>query len=67
MKLARFAPLLSALLIGALAAPAFAQVANSTVIPEPGEVGLLLLGVAGLVIGRAVAARREVRREDDEA
>ncbi|CAN5242570.1 hypothetical protein BH09PSE3_BH09PSE3_13530 [soil metagenome] len=40
---------------GAAAAPALSM--SSIPIPEPGEVGLFLLGVIGLMIGRRASRR----------
>lgn len=52
--------MLSAIVITVLtAAPAFAQANGGTAIPEPTDGVLFAIGLAGLIIGRWVAKRKE--------
>lgn len=47
------------------ATPAWAQAAG-TPVPEPSDIALFALGVAGLLIGRR-SSRRSMTRPDDDA
>lgn len=48
----------------AMATPAFAQ--SQVSVPEPSDIGLFALGVAGLIIGRR-SSRRPPRDHDEDA
>jgi hypothetical protein len=50
----------SALIVFVMTAgPAFAQASGGTAIPEPTDGALFAIGLAGLIIGRHVARRKD--------
>ena len=55
--------IIPAILVLLMAAPASANAAGGVQIPEASSVLLFALGVAGVLIGRSVSARR--RKDDD--
>lgn len=59
-RVARVLRLISAFVLSvASASTAFAQASGGTAIPEPTDATLFAIGLAGLIIGRHVARRKD--------